>query len=69
MTQHKIDMATAGAVTAMGASGLTLYEALSLGQLAASITATLLGAGYVAWKWHKDIRTGRRRDRRESDRR
>lgn len=62
-----MDMSIASAVSVGGAAGITLHDALANGQLLFSITASAVGAGYIAWKWHKDIRYAKRRDRRASD--
>lgn len=68
MTQTKIDVTTAGAVTMIGSAGMTLHEMLETGQLVASIAATLLGILYLLWKWAREWKNGKRRDRREGDR-
>lgn len=67
MQQTKFDMVIAAAITGMGAGGISLHGVLEATQLVASIVATVLGAGYLAWKWHRDIRKSKRRDRRAGD--
>ena len=67
-TAAKIDVVVAGGIAIGGASGMTMHDVLQTGQLALSIAATALGSAYLLWKWAREWRTSRRRDRRQTDR-
>ena len=63
----KADVTIATVVTAGGASGMTFHQFLETGQLVLSIAATLVGLLYLLWKWYREWRLSKRRNRREGD--
>jgi hypothetical protein len=65
--QIKSDMMLAAVVTAWSFGGMTLNEVLTTGQLIMSVTGGTVGTGYMAWKWLKEYRHSKRRNRRKSD--
>lgn len=69
IVQHhpKIDMIVAVAVAAGGATSATLHTFLETTQLVVSIAAMISSTGYIVWKWYRDVRHNKRRNRRASD--
>lgn len=65
----KGDLVVAGAVMtwSAGAAGLTLLEKLQAVQIIVAIVVSLIGGAYLVWRWHKDYRHSKRRNRRQDD--